>query len=201
MAMADPHPPEARPTRVAKPKRGGETALDMVRSLGLIAVIVAVTLIFVPGLVHPSKKDKIQPLDYSNYLEGFHSLTKLTPLAPNPVPAGWYANSAALNGPSQAEHLRIGFVTPDQQYVGLVQSIGTPATVIRTLLGEGAVTPTGHVTIAGASWDERMSSVHELALTHVVAPTNGSVSSGVITVMITGSAPASELRTLAAALH
>jgi hypothetical protein len=198
--MADPHPPAARPTRVAKPKRGSETAFDMARSLGLIAVIVAVTLIFVPGLVHPSKKDKVQPLDYSNYLEGFHSLTKLTALAPNPVPAGWYANSAALSGPSQAEHLRIGFVTPDQQYVGLVQSIGTPATVIQTLLGKSAATPTGHVTIAGASWDERTSITHEVALTHVFAPSARSAPSGVITVIVTGSASRAQLQALAATL-
>jgi hypothetical protein len=172
----------------------------MIRSLGLIAVIVAVTLIFVPGLVHPSKKDKVQALDYSNYLEGFKSLTNLTPLAPTPVPAGWRANSAALSGPPQAEHMRIGFVTPDEKYVGLVQSIGTPAVVIRTLLGKSAVTPTDHVAIAGASWDRRLSSQHEVAFTHVFAPINRSQASGVITVIVTGSATPPQLEALAAAL-
>jgi hypothetical protein len=200
VATTDPHPPEAPPTRVAKPKRGSETAMDMIRSLGLIAVIVAVTLIFVPGLVHPSKKDKLQALDYSNYLEGFQSLTKLTPLAPAPVPTGWHANSATLTGPRQAEHLRIGFVTPDEQYVGLVQSIGTPAVVIRTLLGKSAVTPSGHVTIAGVPWEERTSSAHEVALTHVFAPQTGAASTGVITVIVTGSATMQQLQAFAATL-
>lgn len=174
--------------------------MDMVRSLGLIAVIIAVTLIFVPGLIHPSKSDEVQPLDYSNYLEGFHSLTKLTALAPAPVPTGWHANSGSLTGPLQAEHLRIGFVTPDEKYAGLVQSVGTPAVVIRTLLGKSAVTPTGHVMIAGASWDQRTSSRHEMAFTHIFAPTSRAASAGVITVIVTGSASPQQLETLAASL-
>ena len=158
------------------------------------------TLIFVPGLVHPSKKDKVQALDYSNYLEGFHSLTKLTPLAPSPVPAGWHANSAALTGPLVAEHLRIGFVTPDSKYAGLVQSVGTPAVVIRTLLGKTATTPTGHVTIAGAVWEQRTSLTHEVALTHTFPMTASPRSAGVITVIITGSASQQQLQALAASL-
>lgn len=200
MSTIDPRPPEAPPTRVAKPKRGSETMLDMVRSLGLIAVIIAVTLIFVPGLLHPSKKDKFQPIDYANYVEGFHSLTNLVPLVPDPVPTGWHPNSADLTGPRQTEHLRIGFVTPDGRYVALVESVATPADAVRTLLGKGAVTPTGQVSINGAAWDTRTTSRHEVALTKVVAPMNRRVSTGVITVIVTGSGSPAQLQALAATL-
>ncbi|MGN6473882.1 MAG: DUF4245 family protein, partial [Mycobacteriales bacterium] len=107
---------------VGRPKRASATVLDMVRSLGLMAVIVAVTLIFVPNLLHPSKSDRVQPYDYSDVVAGFHQVTGLTALTPTGVLSGWYANSARLTHRGTTATLYIGWVSPTKKYAALYES-------------------------------------------------------------------------------
>lgn len=107
---------------VARPKRPSATALDMVRSLGLMAVIVAVTLIFVPGLLHPSKSQRIQPVSYTDYVTGFHQVTGLTAATPVGLGSGWYANSARLTHKGSTATLYIGWVSPTHKYAALYES-------------------------------------------------------------------------------
>src|SRR6185437_89142 len=82
--------------RVVKTKSVRETVFDMVRSLGLIAVIVGVTLIFVPGLLHPSKSQRIQAVDYANVLVGFRQVTGIAGLAPAQLSTVWKPTSESL---------------------------------------------------------------------------------------------------------
>jgi hypothetical protein len=164
----------------------------MVRSLGLIIVLVAVTLLFVPGLLHPSKSEKAQAVDYSDYVSGFHQVTGKTALTPSPVPGGWRANAANLTGPPAAEHLHIGFAVPGTEYAGLEESVAPPVTFARSILGASGAIPIEHVTLAGVQWQVSNSSRGEYSLRRTV---------GGINVIITGSATAQQLQTLAASLR
>jgi Protein of unknown function (DUF4245) len=183
-----------RPTTevVKPPKRGSQTALDMVRSLGLIVVILAVTLAFDKGLFHPSKSEQFPVTDYSDYVQGFKQVTNQAALVPTPQPTGWRSNAAALTGPDLAEHLHIGWATPGSNYAGLEESVAPLATFVPTVLGKRGSTVTGLTVIAGSSWQTRTSSRGEYSLSRTI---NG------IAVVITGSEPQAGLRSLAASLR
>jgi hypothetical protein len=172
--------------------RRHKTALDMVRSLGLIAVIVAVTLLFVPSLFDPGKSDRFPVADFSDYVTGFHEVTGRAALAPDPVPSGWRANAGALTGPKAAEHLHIGFAVPGSRYAGLEESVAPARTFIASVLGVRGTTVTGRVPISGAVWRSSTSARGEYSLARTV---HG------LTVVVTGSASAAQLRTLAASLR
>jgi hypothetical protein len=177
---------------VAPPKRGRETALDMVRSLGLIAVIVAITLIFVPSLVHPGKSHRFPAVDYADYVSGFHQVTDKTALSPAPVPSGFIANAGALTGPAAVEHLHIGFATPGSKYAGLEESVGPTTAFLRSVLGASGALPIGHVAIDGVIWQESTSARGEYSLSRV---------SRGITLIITGSTTAVQQQALAGSLR
>jgi hypothetical protein len=115
-----------------RPKRAAATALDMVRSLGLILLIIAATLIFVPDLIHPSKSSRVQPVSYQSEVRGFQQVTGKPALAPADLADGWYANSARLTPKGSNATLYIGWVTPTERYVALYES-----TLSRITLGKG----------------------------------------------------------------
>jgi hypothetical protein len=177
---------------VAAPKRGSETALDMVRSLGLIAVIVAVTLIFVPGLIHPGKSVRAAPVDYSDVVSGFHQVTGKAALTPTPLPGGWAANAATLTGPTSAEHMHVGFAVPGTEYAGLEESVAPAVTFAKAIVGASGAIPIDHITLAGSRWLVSTSSRGEYTLRRTT---------GGVTVIVTGSATAAQLQALAASLR
>jgi hypothetical protein len=180
------------PAQVTAPRGMGGTVWDMVRSIGLIVVIVALTLIFVPGLVHPSKSDKFPAIDYSSYVSGFRDVTGKPALTPVPVPSGWRATSGRLSGPAAAEHLHIGFAAAGSAYAGLEESVAPMSRFVTTVLGRRGATVTGTTQIAGADWQSRLSSRGELALSRRVAG---------VSVIVTGSAAGEQLELLAGSLH
>jgi hypothetical protein len=179
-------------TDVAPPKRGRQNVADMIRSLGLVGVVVAATLIFVPGLFHPSKSQRFPALDYADYVTGFHQVTGKTALTPRSLPSDWKGNAATLTGPAAAEHLHIGFATPGQQYAGLEESVEDVTAFAPVVLGARGAAVTGTVTIAGAPWQTRTSSRGEYSLSRTV---------GGIAVVITGSATDAQLQLLAGSLR
>jgi hypothetical protein len=107
---------------IERPKRVSGTVMDMVRSLGLMLVIVAVTLVFVPGLLHPSKSQRVQSFQYGDYVQGFHQVTGLNAVVPVGLASGWYANSATLTHRHGNATLYIGWVTPTKEYAALYES-------------------------------------------------------------------------------
>jgi hypothetical protein len=163
----------------------------MVRSLGLVVAIIAVTLIFVPALVHPNKSERFAAVDYSDCVAGFHQLTGKTALTPT-LPAGWAANAAALTGGRSAAHLHIGWATPKAKYAGLEESVESSAPFVRSVLGQRGATATGRVPINGVTWQTSTSSRGEYSLIDTI---DG------ITVVVTGSASPAQLQLLAASLR
>jgi hypothetical protein len=164
----------------------------MVRSLGLLGVIVALTLVFVPGLLHPSKSQRFPTATYSDQAAGFRQVTGRPALTPSPLPSGWHANAASLTHKAHAAHFHVGFVTPDGKYVGVDEGYAEPPTFVRSVLGKRGLAVTGSTPIAGATWSTRTSAVGEPAFTRVVRG---------VTVVVTGSASTVQLRELMTVLH
>jgi hypothetical protein len=183
---------DTAPRDVVRPKRVSATVFDMVRSLGVLAVVVALTLIFVPGLLHPSKSQRYQPVSYSDYTEGFQQVTGLRALVPTGLAKPWYANGGTLVHAGKDAHLHIGWVTPTNEYAALEESNTTSRPFIEAVLGEQGLTVTGTQQIDGATWDRRVSARGENSLSHKV---------GGITVVITGSATPAQEAELAASLR
>lgn len=164
----------------------------MIRSLGLVAVVIAATLIFVPGLFHPSKSQRYPGVDYSDYVSGFHQLSGRTALVPASLPKGWAPNAAALTGTKATAHLHIGWATPGARYAALEESVASPSDFVPSTLGVQLARVTGSVTISDATWRTVTSSRGEYSLTRTIRG---------ITVVITGSATDTQLQLLAASLH
>jgi Protein of unknown function (DUF4245) len=164
----------------------------MVRSLGVVAVIAAVTLIFVPGLFHPNKSQRFPAIDYSDYVSGFHQVTGRQALVPSSLPKGWAANAGMLTGPAAVEHLHVGWATPGANYAGLEESVGPMAAFVPTVLGVKGNRVTGSVLIAGQRWQTRTSSRGESSLSRTI---DG------VAVVVTGSATGAQLQDLAASLQ
>jgi hypothetical protein len=176
----------------SKPRRRGASLADMARSFGLMAVVVGVTLIFVPGLLSPSSSQKMAPVDYTPYLAGFHTETGVAALAPTPQPAGFRANAGSLSGHRSTAHLHVGFAVPGSHYAGLEESVAPPTAFLSSVLGARGTTATGSKPIAGETWRTRVSSRGEPALTRRF---------GRVTVVVTGSATPAELAALAGSLQ
>jgi hypothetical protein len=179
-------------TDLVKPKSAKDTVLDMARSLGLIVVILAVTLIFVPGLLHPSKSQRIQPVDYSDVVIGFKQVTNTLAEVPAGLPAAWKATSRSLTHEGAVAHLHVGFVAPDNNYAGLEEGTGDPRTFITATLGASGLTQTATLTVNGQTWTVRTSQRGETSLVRA---------SHLLTVVITGSTSLTNQKALAASLH
>ncbi|HVT65762.1 MAG TPA: DUF4245 domain-containing protein [Mycobacteriales bacterium] len=124
---------------VARPKRASATVLDMVRSLGLMLVIVAATLIFVPGLLHPSNSQKVQPVAFADDVRGFRQVTGVPALTPEGLDSGWYANSKNLTYKGSNATLYIGWVSPSKKYAGLYESTKSDIRVSSSRAGDRSV--------------------------------------------------------------
>jgi hypothetical protein len=179
-------------TEVVKPRRGRETAFDMVRSFGLMVIVVGATLLFVPSLLHPSAKDRFPAFDASGVIAGFHDVTGLAALVPGPLPSGFRPTSGTLTGPAATERMHIGYAAPGQSFAGLDESVGPTNGLVATVLGAAGAAVNGTVPVGGIAWQRRTSSRGEVALVH---------RAGGITVVVTGSASESNLVALAASLH
>jgi uncharacterized protein DUF4245 len=177
---------------VVKPTRPAKTFTDMARSLGLMAVVIATLLLIGPArtLVFPGAA-KLQPVDYTHQVAAFKEIAG-TVLSPTGLPKAWRANSASFDSTPGRAHLHVGFATPGSLFAGLDESNGPAAQLVSRVLGPRGANVTGTTTIAGESWERRRSQRGEQALTMTTGP---------LTLVVTGSATDAQLRTLAGSLR
>src|SRR4051794_25016467 len=142
---------------VVQPTRPAKTFSDMGRSLGLMAVVIAVLLLIGPArtLVFPGSA-KMQPVDYSHRVTAFKDVAGIV-LAPTDLPRGWRANAASLDSIRGRAHLHIGFATPGEGFAGVDESNGSPGQLVRDILGARGSRVTGTTTVAGQTWEMRRS--------------------------------------------
>lgn len=190
----------ANPVNMARPRprnsRLRTTVRDMVLSLAVIAVPIAVVL-----AIEPSKSgNPVHPVDASAYQTTLSAARAAEPfqvLAPTSLPSSWKLTSAYYNpaGSGPAEW-HLGYLTPSGAYASLEQTGESFAGYLsdqHSNASQGSA-----VQIAGATpntW-QRYTGTAPAGLPTLLYAQNGKS-----TVIVAGSAPLSDLETLAAALH
>ena len=169
----------------AKKKRGRETAGDMIRSMGLILLIV----IPVWFLAQPPDSDEaeIRVVDPSADVASYQREVPGVPV-PGALPPQWRPTSSN----PEPGALRIGYVTPSTQYAEYASSTAGP-TFLSDITGQGS--PVGTVDVGGAVWqDYRDADDHQTLVREAAGAT-------VIVGGLRETASDEELRTLAAAVR
>ena len=128
-------------------RRGRETALDMVRTLGVVFALVVPLWFF--GQASPSDSKAIRPVDPAPALKDFVQDTG----APVPsTPAGWVANVTAYDNGA----VRIGYVRKDSY----AEFAGSKAPgFLEEYAGKGSVD--GTVDVDGVRWQHFVSDKHQ----------------------------------------
>lgn len=150
--MAQQHPDQAEQTP-AKPPRGRETAVDMVRSLGL--VLAAVVMIWFFAQPPASDQEEIRVVDPAGELSAFAAAQPGSPV-PRSLPEQWRATSSTLAPGS----VRVGYVTPSEQYAEYAASSAPQALADLT----GAGRRLASVDVAGTAWEQYQDSDGSLSL-------------------------------------
>ena len=137
----------------ARPSRANQGVGDMLRSMAVVLAFVgAFSLLSL--LNRPDVEDPVKTVDYTAQLQAARQTAPYDVLAPTPQPPGWRATSVYAEGDSQEFSWHIGFLTGDEQYVGLEQSNADPAEFLASKAADS--TPDGRVDIAGTTWQRRI---------------------------------------------
>ncbi|MCU1587093.1 MAG: hypothetical protein JWN31_586 [Frankiales bacterium] len=131
-------------------KRGRETALDMVRTLGIVMAVVIPLWYF--GQASESDKARIRAVDPAPALQDFHAETN----APVPTtPAGWTVTVAR----GDVGQVRIGYVVGEHytEFIG-----GSGPTFLADITGKA--TDRGPLPVAGQVWRDYVNAAGQESL-------------------------------------
>lgn len=176
---------------VTRPSRGyGRSLGGMVGALisvmGLIAFVWALT-----WFQHRAPANPAATVSYAPALVTARSEAPFHVVAPQPVPAGLRATSVSWDGVGPIVLWQLGFVTPEQAFVGLYQGNGPAGKLIAT--NTPASQPGPPVTIRGVQWLTLTDpSRGETALVHTQKG---------VTVLVTGTAGEGRLVSFVRSLH
>ena len=137
------------------------TPADMIRSLAVILVpLLLITLLFTRNLGdHPVKE-----VDWRPVLTTARAQAPFPVLAPTSLPEGWRPTQVAwvpqgqpyLSGAPSVRNLwKLGFLTPDDVFVGLSEGDLRPDDLVRDETREGV--PDGQSTVGDQTWQRRVS--------------------------------------------
>lgn len=131
-------------------KRGTETIGDMVRSMLVVLIPVALIAGFV-GLVRPSTAE-VRDVDWESTLEAARDGGEFAVLGPAELPDGWTATRVAYDRGASAsdDTWRMSFITDTGDYVGIVQRSGDVERIVRSELPD--LDEDGTTLIVGDSW-------------------------------------------------
>ncbi len=174
---------------VAADKRGNKTVRDLILSLAVLGVVVAVIYVFIP---HDSKADPVKPISYSVELGQARRDAPFEVAGPEGLSARWRATSVTYNSADPHKVVwHVGFVDPEQQYVAVEQSNGDPDAFIGEVTLDAHRDGTRTVTAGGLVW-ERWAGKRYNAL---VRKEQG------VTTIVLGTGPDGQLTQMAAALR
>ena len=177
-------------TEVADPKkkRGRETAGDMVRSLGIVLLMV----VGIWFLAQPPKSDeqRIRVVDPAASVTSFAAAQPAVPV-PGSLPAQWRPTVSTVG--AEPDTLRVGWNTPAGEYAEYAASSAPAGEFVPEITGAKAerLAP---VQVAGGAWEQYRDESGSLSLVR---------SYGAVTVVVgttRATAALEELRTLAESL-
>jgi hypothetical protein len=137
----------AEPQQVVKKQRGRETAADMVRSLGLVVLVILPVWFFAKAPA--SDEATIRVVDPTSTVSAFSADVPDAPV-PGELPESWRATSATYSGVERT--LRVGWVTPSEQYAEYAATTGDREDFLEAVVGQQA-DPAAAVTVGGTEWD------------------------------------------------
>ena len=137
----------AEPGAGAKKKRGRESAADMVRSLGLVILVILPVWFFAKAPA--SDEAVLREVDPTAAISQFATDVPDAPV-PDELPESWRATSASYTGVERT--LRVGWVTPTDQYAEYAATTGDRDEFLETIVGEDA-DPAGQVDADGRAWE------------------------------------------------
>ncbi len=147
--LGRPETPEetaARKAETSRKHRANQTMRNLVWSLiASLGIVLFLVLVVVRPAGAPPK-----PIDYRAIASQSQPTVTSTLAAPQ-LPKGWSANAASIDtGADGITTWSIGFITADQQYIGLVQGIDADRTWAAGQLKNARSTSTS--SIAGTDW-------------------------------------------------
>ena len=101
----------------AAERRAKQTVRNLIYSL---LVTLSLTLVIVM-IVPRDDGNRIQPIEYSAITETVQASVPEKLIAPK-LPADWWANAARVENDMGVETWYVGYITPDDQYIGLTQA-------------------------------------------------------------------------------
>lgn len=122
----------------------------MVRSLLLFVVVIAL----VYGCNRVLADDTPPPVDtvdYSSQLDSAEQAAGYEVLAPDSLPDGWRATSVDVEQTGDVVAWHLGFLTPDDRYVGLEQTNGDLDPAVAAQIG--GVSGGEPIEVAGRRWE------------------------------------------------
>ena len=130
----------------AAQRRANQTVRNLI--LSMLATL-GVVLLIVLG-VPRDDSNRIQQVDYQQIAQEAQPAVSQQLIAPA-IPSDWWSNAARLESSFGVDTWYIGFVTPDNQYIGLSQAFeANPSWEALTLQGNWLET---EVEIAGKTWE------------------------------------------------
>jgi Protein of unknown function (DUF4245) len=146
---------------------------DMLRSVVVLALIVAVAW-GCSQFLESDPETPVRRVDYTSELRDARSRAEYEVLAPQGLPAGWRATSADVTTSGQSLDWHLGFVSPDDAYVGLEQSDDQLPTGVRRVYEDRE--PDNTLQISGRRWDVYAPNGADTVLVNV----DGDVSTAVV---------------------
>jgi Protein of unknown function (DUF4245) len=174
------------------------TVRDMILSMTLIVLPILAVFWLMPSNASSTPVSVVSASEYQAMLSAARTNLPFTALSPTGLSAGWQLTSDEYEpaGESAADW-HLGYLTPSGKYAVLEQ---TTESIAEFLDGESSdATQAGTVQVAGSSWQEYTGTSPAALATLLFR--EDTTKTGTSLEVVAGSAPMSELRTLASSLQ
>lgn len=149
---ARPTDPAATAPPPGEPRRGGHyerSALGLIGALLVTLLVVAGFMIF-RGAFRDNKPVPTRAVDHQIWLERGRADGRLLMVNPSEIPRGWTVTSARYDGQDRPVW-RMGMLTPDKKFVGLVESLDSLDPLLQKHL-QANPQSTGTKMLGGLEW-------------------------------------------------
>lgn len=186
-------PPPAPANRPGRQPSYQRSTSGMVAAMIVIVVVVLGWVLF-RAVTSDKPETPVRTVEWTSWVSAARQDGALAVLAPERLPEGWRATSAKYDA-GMAPQWRLGMLTEDGRFVGLVQSRATVDDLVAAHVDENAEQGPD-VEIAGHTWQSWSDSGGDYGLSRTVE--HGQL---VDAVLVYGSAPEKQIRDFAASLR